>query len=204
MQFSVPLLIYEMPALEDYKALYPKHFYAKLVHKIATKVHWRTMLSEAQNHRCCWCGIKVTELRDRPDSATIEHVVPKSHGGADHPDNFAIACHSCNGNRGVRSVEDFMLQKRSANDKASLRRELMNKFGAKSGNKTGCARLNRRLDLNQARNAVLTGLPNTFEPGSRAYNAYLRYSALSKESLCHGDPRTVTAGSIGEDSQIAA
>lgn len=204
MQFSVPLLIYEMPALEDYKALYPKHFYAKLVHKIATKVHWRTMLSEAQNHRCCWCGIKVTELRNRSDSATIEHVVPKSHGGADHTDNFAIACHSCNGNRGVRSVEDFMLQKQSAKDKASLRRELMNKFGAKSGNKTGCARLNRRLDLNQARNAVLTGLPNTFEPGSRAYNAYLRYSALSKESLCHGDPRTVTAGSIGEDSQIAA
>jgi hypothetical protein len=30
----------------------------------------------------------------------IEHIVAKQHGGSDHPDNLALACHRCNLHKG--------------------------------------------------------------------------------------------------------
>ena len=54
-------------------------------------------LSEAQNWRCCYCGVRTT--RYGPTGATIEHVLPKCHGGADHPDNLVMACYDCNSSR---------------------------------------------------------------------------------------------------------
>lgn len=34
--------------------------------------------------------------------ATIEHIVPKHHGGTDELENLALACARCNGGKGVR------------------------------------------------------------------------------------------------------
>ncbi len=34
--------------------------------------------------------------------ATIEHIVPRTHGGADALENLAIACGRCNGAKGIR------------------------------------------------------------------------------------------------------
>ena len=42
----------------------------------------RARLSERQNHRCCWCGVRTTD--EGPTRATIEHIVPRSKGGSDH------------------------------------------------------------------------------------------------------------------------
>lgn len=57
-----------------------------------------TCLCEAQNHRCCWCGVRMDEMApDKRDRPTFEHVIPLSDGGTDSPDdNLAVACRACN------------------------------------------------------------------------------------------------------------
>ncbi len=34
--------------------------------------------------------------------ATIEHIVPRTHGGSDALENLAVACRRCNGEKGIR------------------------------------------------------------------------------------------------------
>lgn len=51
--------------------------------------------------RCEYCG---SPSRFCPDSLSIEHVVPRSQGGADDPANLALACQGCN-NHKYTSVE---------------------------------------------------------------------------------------------------
>ncbi len=60
----------------------------------------RDRLSEAQNHRCCWCGKRMDETGPYNDRPTFEHVIPLSRGGEDTPLNLAIACLRCNHDRG--------------------------------------------------------------------------------------------------------
>jgi 5-methylcytosine-specific restriction endonuclease McrA len=65
-------------------------------------------LLEAQNHRCCYCGRRMEERSvNRDEVATFEHVVPLGRGGPDHPANLVIACHGCNGDRGVRFYSEL-------------------------------------------------------------------------------------------------
>jgi hypothetical protein len=61
-----------------------------------------TCLSEAQNWRCCYCGVRTNE----PESSipTIEHIIPKNLGGLDHPDNMAMACRECNQAHSINQV----------------------------------------------------------------------------------------------------
>lgn len=60
----------------------------------------RHRLAEAQNWRCCYCGVQMGLYQRGPTQATIEHIIPRSLGGPDRPDNYAIACHACNQARG--------------------------------------------------------------------------------------------------------
>jgi 5-methylcytosine-specific restriction endonuclease McrA len=55
-------------------------------------------LSEAQNHKCCYCGTPFS-YKTKAEQPTFEHAVPLVHGGVDHPDNMAIACDKCNNDR---------------------------------------------------------------------------------------------------------
>jgi hypothetical protein len=57
-------------------------------------------MGELQNDRCCWCGKRMMDDGPRDDRSTFEHIVPLSKGGADAPDNLAIACYGCNQRRG--------------------------------------------------------------------------------------------------------
>lgn len=77
------------------------------VHKRRGRINWsvfsglRERLSEAQNHRCCWCGKRMDEsAARREDRPTFEHVVPLAEGGPDDVQNLAIACNGCNEERG--------------------------------------------------------------------------------------------------------
>jgi 5-methylcytosine-specific restriction endonuclease McrA len=60
----------------------------------------RQRLGNLQNHRCCWCGKRMTDDGPRDHRPTFEHIVPLSKGGADSPTNLAIACYGCNWRRG--------------------------------------------------------------------------------------------------------
>ncbi len=66
--------------------------------------------------KCIHCRRKLTLRADgTPVSrATIEHIVPRTHGGGDDLDNLAIACARCNAGKGHRldhrALEDPTLQ----------------------------------------------------------------------------------------------
>jgi len=98
----------EMPKPESIRMV-------SVIKRVVTNVYIRTRLAEAQNWKCCWCGVYCTTDSNKPHSATIEHVTPRSEGGEDHGynedeyyENYAMACGSCNSRRGSLSVEDML------------------------------------------------------------------------------------------------
>jgi 5-methylcytosine-specific restriction endonuclease McrA len=52
--------------------------------------------------RCWYCGADFSRLK-----RTLDHVVPRSRGGSNHPSNLVFACQSCNSEKGSRSLEDY-------------------------------------------------------------------------------------------------
>ena len=72
----------------------------------------RRLVRERAKDRCEYCGLhqENSELIHH-----IEHVIARQHGGLDHVDNLALACHRCNLQadspylgRGHRSGPDIM------------------------------------------------------------------------------------------------
>jgi hypothetical protein len=62
---------------------------------------------EALRHRdgdtCWWCDCAFTQ--DRP--STIDHVMPRTHGGSDHLDNLVLACRPCNLAKGADLPDEW-------------------------------------------------------------------------------------------------
>jgi 5-methylcytosine-specific restriction endonuclease McrA len=54
----------------------------------------KRFVRQRAGNRCEYCGLH----QDQSPLATlqIEHIIPKKHGGADNPDNLALACIDCN------------------------------------------------------------------------------------------------------------
>jgi len=54
--------------------------------------------------KCLHCGRKLVlwASGDPVSRATIEHIVPRNHGGGDELTNLGIACARCNHGKGVR------------------------------------------------------------------------------------------------------
>jgi len=54
--------------------------------------------------RCIHCqSLLVVPLDgDASPGVTIEHIVPRHHGGTDEPSNLALACARCNAEKGIR------------------------------------------------------------------------------------------------------
>lgn len=113
---NLPLVLNEPPSPELYSSWFRGHdfltmeevFERRYVQRLVNYRYWRSRLSEAQNHKCCFCGCVMTEERNKRNSSTIEHVIPKSKGGPDHPDNFAASCDDCNNKRGDLPVDEFL------------------------------------------------------------------------------------------------
>lgn len=63
-----------------------------------------TGAGEAWSGKCIHCNAHlVVGLDGEPVSrATIEHILPRNHGGTDDLDNLALACARCNNEKGVR------------------------------------------------------------------------------------------------------
>ena len=109
MNFDTPLVVNEEPTLTWFYQEYPNSArLAEIVFQVTHKVWIRTRLAEAQNWRCCWCGRYTSIFRNRRNSATIEHVLPKSQGGTDDWENLAMSCARCNSNRGSKDAETFV------------------------------------------------------------------------------------------------
>lgn len=76
------------------------------------------ILSEPQNHRCCYCGHQMTEINldDMPiiprDAMTREHVIPRSYNGEGR-ENLVAACRLCNELRGnMDAIAFYNLQQK--------------------------------------------------------------------------------------------
>jgi 5-methylcytosine-specific restriction endonuclease McrA len=74
------------------------------------------ILSEQQNHRCCYCGVRTWCRQHEKEGsldmlATVEHIVPKSQGGPLSMDNLVMACHKCNRRRGDANAYIFLLER---------------------------------------------------------------------------------------------
>jgi 5-methylcytosine-specific restriction endonuclease McrA len=109
MKFETPLVVNEEPKLEDFWQVYPDNAkMSTIVFRVTHGVWMRTRLAEAQNWRCCWCGRHASIFRSRRDSATIEHVTPKSEGGTDAWENLAMSCARCNSSRGSEDAATFV------------------------------------------------------------------------------------------------
>jgi len=68
-------------------------------------------LGEAQNWRCCYCGIYMHTGSHRPtsrDCATVEHVVPRTAGGSDDWLNLVAACRLCNNARSAMKALKYL------------------------------------------------------------------------------------------------
>lgn len=74
---------------------------------IARGVTKRASLSEAQNHRCAYCGIRLTDTKLAHDEATIDHVVPRVAGGRPIWSNEVMACRLCNEGRGAMYADHY-------------------------------------------------------------------------------------------------
>jgi len=66
-------------------------------------------------YTCQYCGEK------RPPRLEVDHIVPKSHGGATAPHNLVAACHDCNRRKGNVTAEEFGYPDIQAQARKSLR-----------------------------------------------------------------------------------
>ncbi len=70
----------------------------------------RTFELVEYNGRRAWAGkcihchrqLLVSGEGELLGTASIEHIVPRTHGGTDDLENLALACAACNGEKGVR------------------------------------------------------------------------------------------------------
>ena len=72
----------------------------------------RVKLAEQHGWHCWWCGQKTREALGFQNSASIEHVVPRSCEGPDEYWNKVSACARCNFDRGVEPAEQFAMRAR--------------------------------------------------------------------------------------------
>lgn len=64
-------------------------------------------LGAAQGWACRWCRRPCVAAPGRADTATIDHLVPRSAGGRDGQENLVMACRECNGRRGSMPAAEW-------------------------------------------------------------------------------------------------
>jgi hypothetical protein len=68
---------------------------------------WRHRLTVCQRWRCFYCKQKLVNVFDHQRSATLDHYIPLSKGGADRFDNCVAACRICNQRKDNMFGPDF-------------------------------------------------------------------------------------------------
>lgn len=68
----------------------------------------RVSILERDNYTCRYCERKGTKKWD-PDRYRwhIDHMLPRSRGGNNHPDNLALACAKCNMAKHMMTADEF-------------------------------------------------------------------------------------------------
>jgi 5-methylcytosine-specific restriction endonuclease McrA len=56
--------------------------------------------------KCLLCGADLHDVE--PREITLDHVIPQSKGGTNHPSNLATACNRCNCSKQDKDLSDFV------------------------------------------------------------------------------------------------
>jgi 5-methylcytosine-specific restriction endonuclease McrA len=70
--------------------------------RLVTRRSARDQILLAWDYRCAYCG---DELGGRP---TIDHVVPKAHGGPTVPSNLVACCMACNASKSHQPWREWL------------------------------------------------------------------------------------------------
>jgi hypothetical protein len=71
--------------------------------------NWLTRHLKTQKGRCKYCKIRIRINSDSIENlATVDHVAPRSRGGADEFGNTVAACSDCNKAKGSRDLDEFL------------------------------------------------------------------------------------------------
>lgn len=60
---------------------------------------WRKKIKEQWSNKCAYC--------ESSDDLTLDHVIPRSHGGSDTTKNVVCCCKNCNQSKGHTDVEQW-------------------------------------------------------------------------------------------------
>jgi len=70
----------------------------------------RREIHERDEHKCLYCGRKKGELAphetERDGLMSLDHVIPKTRGGDETPDNLVTCCMTCNGRKLDRTPDE--------------------------------------------------------------------------------------------------
>jgi 5-methylcytosine-specific restriction endonuclease McrA len=58
--------------------------------------------------RCHYCCVQLNYAAGHKNSATVEHIIPKSKGGTLRESNCLIVCKTCNGKRKNKDFKGFV------------------------------------------------------------------------------------------------
>jgi hypothetical protein len=94
---DIPRFVYEEPTAYAMYVEYGSDY--EKVLPIIYKNYLRTILSERQNHKCCYCGLQMNDTHGSRRQTSIEHVIPESRGGATDLWNCVAAHVRCNNKR---------------------------------------------------------------------------------------------------------
>jgi uncharacterized protein YdaU (DUF1376 family) len=61
---------------------------------------FRDIVLNRDQHRCVYCGVSDVALQ-------LDHVLPRSRGGSDTPDNLVACCKPCNTSKGAKTPEEW-------------------------------------------------------------------------------------------------
>ena len=81
-----------------------EHYLQNLIAMKSSDAHrlWRKAIKEANNYECIYCGESHYE-----HNLTIDHVRPRTMGGANTTSNCVPACKSCNQSKGSMNWVDW-------------------------------------------------------------------------------------------------
>ena len=71
--------------------------------KLPTPRSHMDLLWGRQSGLCGGCGVRFEKR-----NMTVDHIVPRAHGGTDHLDNLWLLCGACNSSKGTLSQEQFL------------------------------------------------------------------------------------------------
>ena len=65
----------------------------------------RSYIFHRDGRKCAYCGNTKAERYE------LDHIVPRSRGGANRVSNLVVSCHECNAEKGNRPVEEFLSER---------------------------------------------------------------------------------------------